>query len=149
MQPLKSLLNSILILCSANVPAQVQQVAQPASVIFENVRIFNGTSDQLSAPSNVLIMRNVVTAISTTPIAAPPETSVTRIQGNGRTLMPGLIDNHVHIFMSANSQAEMLNPKASFESLEKKAIEEAKLMLLRGFTAARDVGGRIWRKTID
>jgi len=151
MQPLKSLLSSILILCSANVPAQVQQVTQPASVIFENVRIFNGTSDQLSAPSNVLIMGNVITAISTTAIAAASETSVTRIQGNGRTLMPGLIDNHVHIFMSANSQAEMLNPKASFESLEQKAIEEAKLMLLRGFTAARDVGGPVFgvKRSID
>ena len=150
MQHLKTLLSSMLILCSANAQAQAPQASQPASVIFENVRIFNGTSDQLSTPSNVLIMGNVITAISTTPIAAPPETSVTTIQGNGRTLMPGLIDNHVHIFMSANSQAEMLNPKASFESLEKKAIVEAKQMLLRGFTAARDVGGgRIWRKTID
>jgi len=151
MQHLKTLLSSMLILCSANVQAQAPQASQPASVIFENVRIFNGTSDQLSAPSNVLIMGNVITAISTTPIAAPPETSVTTIQGNGRTLMPGLIDNHVHIFMSANSQAEMLNPKASFESLEKKAIEEAKLMLLRGFTAARDVGGPVFgvKRSID
>jgi imidazolonepropionase-like amidohydrolase len=151
MQHLKTLLSSMLILCSANVQAQAPQASQPASVIFENVRIFNGTSDQLSAPSNVLIMGNVITAISTTPIAAPPETSVTTIQGNGRTLMPGLIDNHVHIFMSANSQAEMLNPKASFESLEKKAIEEAKLMLLRGFTAARDVGGAVFgvKRSID
>jgi len=57
----------------------------------------------------------------------------------------------VHIFMSANSQAEMLNPKASFESLEKKAIEEAKLMLLRGFTAVRDVGGPVFgvKRSID
>jgi len=151
MQHLKTLLSSMLILCSANVQAQAPQASQPASVIFENVRIFNGTSDQLSAPSNVLIMGNVITAISTTPITAPPETSVTTIQGNGHTLMPGLIDNHVHIFMSANSQAEMLNPKASFESLEKKAIEEAKLMLLRGFTAARDVGGPVFgvKRSID
>jgi imidazolonepropionase-like amidohydrolase len=53
--------------------------------------------------------------------------------------------------MSANSQAEMLNPKASFESLEKKAIEEAKLMLLRGFTAVRDVGGPVFgiKRSID
>jgi len=141
----------MLVLCSANVQTKAQQAPQPASVIFENVRIFNGTSDQLSAPSNVLIMGNVITAISTKPIAAPTETSVTTIQGNGRTLMPGLIDNHVHIFMSANSQAEMLNPKASFESLEKKAIEEAKLMLLRGFTAVRDVGGPVFgvKRSID
>jgi hypothetical protein len=75
MQHLKTLLSSMLVLCSANVQTQAQQAPQPASVIFENVRIFNGTSDQLSSPSNVLIMGNVITAISTTPIAAPPETS--------------------------------------------------------------------------
>ena len=151
MQPLKILLSSILILCFANAQAQTQQADQPARIIFENVRIFNGTSDQLSVQSNVLIMGNIIKAISTRPIVAPPEISVTRIQGNGRTLMPGLIDNHVHIFMSANSQAEMLNPKASFESLEKKAIEEAKLMLLRGFTAVRDVGGPVFsiKRSID
>jgi imidazolonepropionase-like amidohydrolase len=53
--------------------------------------------------------------------------------------------------MSANSQADMLNPKTSFEILEKKASEEARLMLLRGFTAARDVGGPVFgiKKSID
>jgi imidazolonepropionase-like amidohydrolase len=88
------------------------------------------------------VVGNSIKAISNAPIAAPAGTPVTRIQGGGRTLMPGLIDNHVHIFMSASSQADMLDPKATFESLEAKAAAEARLMLLRGFTAARDVGVR-------
>ena len=113
-------------------------------MIFENVRIFNGTSDQLSAPSNVLVVGNLIKAISGAPIADPPATSVTRIPGGGRTLMPGMSDMHVHIFMSASSQAEMMDPKASFEALEAKAAEQARLMLLRGFTAARDVGGPVF-----
>ncbi len=147
-----TLLGSMFILSAANAQTQPQtQQPQLSGVVFENVRIFTGTSDQLSAPSNVLIEGNVIKAISTAPIAVPSETAVTTIQGNGRTLMPGLIDNHVHIFMSANSQAALLNPKASFESLEKKASEEAKLMLLRGFTAARDVGGPVFgiKRSID
>jgi imidazolonepropionase-like amidohydrolase len=57
--------------------------------------------------------------------------------------MPGLIDNHVHLFMSASSQSEMMDPKATLESLEAKAVEEARLMLLRGFTSARDIGGPV------
>jgi imidazolonepropionase-like amidohydrolase len=147
----RDVLRALLILGCAAVQAAQAQDAQPAAVMIENVRIFNGTSDRLSAPSNVLVVGNSIKAISNAPIAAPPGTSVTRIQGGGRTLMPGLIDNHVHIFMSASSQAEMLDPKATFETLEAKAATEARLMLLRGFTAARDVGGPVFgiKRAID
>jgi len=140
----------LVVLCVA-APAIRAQSPQFAGVIFENVRIFDGTSDRLSSPSNVLVVGNVIKAISASPIAAPPGTAVTRIPGGGRTLMPGLIDNHVHIFMSASSQAEMMDPKATFASLEAKAAAEARLMLLRGFTAARDVGGPVFgiKKSID
>ena len=140
----------LVVLCVA--PAGIRaQSPQPAALIFENVRIFDGTSDRLSAPSNVLVVGNVIKAISATPIVPPPGATVTRIPGGGRTLMPGLIDNHVHIFMSASSQAEMMDPKATFASLEAKAATEARLMLLRGFTAARDMGGPVFgiKKAID
>jgi imidazolonepropionase-like amidohydrolase len=127
------------------------QVAPPSAVVIENVRIFNGTSDRLSVPSNVLVVGNVITAISTVPVTAPAGSPVTRIRGGGRTLMPGLIDNHVHLFMGASSQNELLDPAATFESLEGKAAEEAKLMLMRGFTAARDLGGPVFglKRAID
>jgi imidazolonepropionase-like amidohydrolase len=125
--------------------------APQTAVLFENVRIFDGTSDHLSASSNVLVVGNVITSIPAKPIAAPAGTAVARIQGGGRTLMPGLIDNHVHIFMSASSQAELMDPKATFASLEAQAAEEARLMLLRGFTAARDMGGPVFgiKRAID
>jgi imidazolonepropionase-like amidohydrolase len=44
-----------------------------------------------------------------------------------------------------------MDPKATFSSLEAKAANEARLMLLRGFTAARDVGGPVFgiKKAID
>jgi imidazolonepropionase-like amidohydrolase len=144
-------LGALLVAGCAIAPAAHAQTPAPASVIFENVRIFDGKADKLSAPSNVLVVGNVIKAISSAPIAAPSGTSVTRLQGGGRTLMPGLIDNHVHIFMSASSQAEMMNPKATFETLEAKAAKEARLMLLRGFTAARDVGGPVFgiKRAID
>jgi imidazolonepropionase-like amidohydrolase len=88
----KAVLNALLILGCVITQATHAQTPQPAGVIFENVRIFNGTSDQLTAPSNVLVVGNTIKAISNAPIAVPPETSVIRIQGGGRTLMPGLID---------------------------------------------------------
>ena len=36
----------------------------PPAVLFENVRIFDGTSARLSAPSNVLVVGNLIQSIS-------------------------------------------------------------------------------------
>ena len=55
--------------------------------------------------------------------------------------MPGLIDNHVHITMSAWSQHDALQPDMTPEKLEVRAAQEAEKMLMRGFTAVRDLGG--------
>lgn len=120
-------------------------------VIFENVRIFNGTAAELSVPSNVLVSSNVIKSISTDAISDPDSMKVTRIQGGGRTLMPGLIDNHVHLFMTGSSEMLMLNPKTSYETLHATTIDEAEMMLLRGFTAVRDVGGPVFdaKRSID
>ena len=138
-----SLVATLVIGCAVGTPTWAQ-APQPTGVIFENVRVFNGTSDRLSTPSNVLVIGNVIKAISTTPIAAPEGMTVTRIAGGGRTLMPGLIDNHVHITMSASSQRDLIDPNVSVETLQSRAMEEAKQMLLRGFTAARDMGGPVF-----
>ena len=82
----RAALRAILILGGATAQAAQAHDPQPTAVIVENVRIFDGTSDRLSAPSNVLVVGNVIKAISTAPVAPPPETSVTWIQGGGRTL---------------------------------------------------------------
>jgi imidazolonepropionase-like amidohydrolase len=143
MRPSFRLLFGILfIFACLNAQAVTSQAAQSTGVIFENVRIFNGSSDRLSAPSQVLVVDSVIKAISTAPIDVPAGTPVIRLQGGGRTLMPGLIDNHVHILMSGSSYGDIvLNPEISAETLQARATEEATKMLLRGFTAFRDVGG--------
>ena len=115
--------------------------AVETGVYIENVRIFDGTSSSLSAPSNVLVVGNLIRSISAAPIAAPPGTTVTRIQGGGRTLMPGLIDNHVHIALSTTSQADLLSDATTADVLQARATAEAGDMLMRGFTAVRDLGG--------
>ena len=72
--------------------------ASADDVLFENVRIFDGKGAALSAPSNVLVKGNVIARISTAPIAVA---GAQRIAGNGRTLMPGLIDAHWHAMLIA------------------------------------------------
>src|SRR5262249_43835666 len=71
------------------------------TVLFQNVRIFDGKNDHLSPPSNVLVRGNKIEKISTDPIPADRRTDTVLINGNGRTLMPGLIDAHWHAMMAA------------------------------------------------
>jgi imidazolonepropionase-like amidohydrolase len=133
--------------------AQTQPSPNPSqqpSVLFENVRIFNGTSEQLSAPSNVLVVGNKIQTISTTSIPTPTG-GVTRINGGGKVLMPGLIDAHVHLVMETTPVEQLLSPNTSVEAIFKQAETNATEMLLRGFTSARDMAGPVFelKKAID
>jgi imidazolonepropionase-like amidohydrolase len=116
------------------------QSASPTSAgvtLFENVRIFDGKSSSLSAPSSVLIKGNVIERISPVPIAADP--GVTVIAGGGRTLMPGLIDAHWHAMLVRPTPTEAIAGDVGFNNLV--AGAEATDTLMRGFTTVRDVGG--------
>ncbi|MEQ1952339.1 amidohydrolase family protein [Mesorhizobium sp. CN2-181] len=109
--------------------------ASADDILFENVRIFDGKGTALSAPSNVLVKGNVIARISTDPVEAE---GAERIAGNGRTLMPGLIDAHWHAMLIATTPAEAMED-IGFANLA--AGDEATDTLMRGFTTVRDVGG--------
>jgi imidazolonepropionase-like amidohydrolase len=129
----------VLIMACVSAPVMLAQVAPSGGVVFENVRIFNGTAGRLSGPSHVLVVGNVIKTISTTPIADPPGTTVQRIRGNGRTLMPGLIDNHWHTMMARPTPAQALEGDIGYSNFL--AGAEAEATLMRGFTTVRDLGG--------
>ncbi len=115
------------------------QVTPPGGVVFENVRIFNGTDGRLSGPSNVLVAGNAIKTISTGPIADPTGMAVQRIKGNGRTLMPGLIDNHWHTMLARPTPTQAIEGDLGYTNLL--AGVEAQATLMRGFTSVRDLGG--------
>lgn len=115
---------------------------QQPPILFEEVRIFDGKSAVLSPPSYVLVTGSTIQTISTTPIVVPENT--VRVKGGGKTLMPGLIDVHVHLVFGALTMKDMLSPDLSEELILKKVGGSAQQMLLRGFTSVRDVGGPIF-----
>lgn len=133
--------------------AQDPSANQPSNaVLFENVRIFDGTSEQLSEPSQVLVVGNQIETIDTRPFPILADSGLTRINGEGRVLMPGLIDAHTHLFMSTLSTEELVEAAAtSPDILFQRAEENATAMLLRGFTSARDVAGPVFelKKAVD
>ncbi len=125
------------------------QAQEPENILFENVRVFDGQSKSLSGPVNVWIEGNKVKSISAAQI--PSGEGVTKIQGNGKTLMPGLIDVHVHMTFGALSMREMMSPMLSEGVIMEKVGGGAERMLMRGFTSVRDAGGPIFplKKGID
>lgn len=122
---------SLLALSGAN---QAQAQTPPTAVVFDNVRIFDGA--KLTAPMNVLVEGNQIARISADRIS-PAE--ATHIAGDGRTLMPGLIDAHWHTFMARPTMA--MASTAPLTLITLMAGAEAEATLMRGFTSVRDLGG--------
>ncbi|WP_028352164.1 metal-dependent hydrolase family protein [Bradyrhizobium pachyrhizi] len=116
----------------ALLPAQAQQ---DGGVLFQNVRIFDGRNGALSGPSNVLIRNNKIEKISTAAIAAEAQL----IAGDGRVLMPGLIDAHWHALLVRPTPAAVMASDVGYTNLL--AAAEATATLMRGFTTIRDMGG--------
>jgi imidazolonepropionase-like amidohydrolase len=123
----------VLALCGA---ALAQAPTVPVTLL-QNVRIFDGRSAALSGPSHVLVRGEIIERVSAASLAPPPGARV--IDGAGRTLMPGLIDNHWHTMLAAPSMAVTLEGDLGYLTLL--AAAEARATLLRGFTTVRDMGG--------
>ena len=113
------------------------------------MRIFDGKRATLSAPSNVLVRGNTIERISAGPITVDTNANVQVIAGNGRVLMPGLIDAHWHVFMAATPQLLLMTADVSY--LHLLAARQAEATLMRGFTTVRDLGGPVFglKRAID
>jgi imidazolonepropionase-like amidohydrolase len=124
-------------------PADTSQARRTAT-IFDNVRVFDGTSSGLSPVVNVLVVDNTIKTISPASIKAPSGHSTLRLAGGGRTLMPGLIDAHAHLYINVEPKI-LLNPKTPSERLEQIARSHSKATLMSGFTTVRDMAGPVFK----
>lgn len=128
---------------------EMTTVPSTAITLFQNVRIFDGTGTQLSAPSFVLVRGNRIEKISTTPIPVDRRADTVVLDGEGRTLMPGLIDMHWHAMMVRSTPTALMADGVGYTNLL--ASLEATDTLMRGFTTVRDVGGPVFslKRAID
>jgi len=127
-----AVLLSIVMSLAASLPAQAQQ---SPTVLFQNVRIFDGKNGALSQPSNVLVRDNKIERISAAAITADAQA----INGGGRVLMPGLIDAHWHAMLVRPTPVSALTGDIGYNNIL--AAAEATSTLMRGFTTIRDMGG--------
>jgi imidazolonepropionase-like amidohydrolase len=133
-----------------SIPGQAQQPqATENATLFVNVRVFDGKSATLTAPSSVLVKGNMIERISTSPNDTSSIENVMVINGQGRVLMPGLIDAHWHAFMASVPQTVLMTADSSY--LQLLAAREAEATLMRGFTTVRDMGGPVFglKRAID
>jgi imidazolonepropionase-like amidohydrolase len=115
--------------------AEAQVAAR--SILFKDVRVFDGRSSTLRSGASVLVEGDRIKAVAEGGPAAPDGARV--IEGGGRVLMPGLIDAHWHSLYAALPLPVLLTAELPFIHLA--AAAEARRTLLRGFTTVRDLGG--------
>ncbi|MGO7761367.1 amidohydrolase family protein [Rhizobium ruizarguesonis] len=105
------------------------------TIVFTNVRVFDGTSRQLRDGLAVVVENDRISAIGDQ-IDLPEGSTI--LDCKGRVLTPGLIDGHVHVVAnSVDLSAGRQWP--SFVYSQARHIMEG--MLARGFTTVRDGGG--------
>lgn len=131
---MKPILYSLLFLLTAGL-ATAQD--RPEQILFTNVHVFDGVSDTRIENASVLVEGNLIKAVSTGPVDAP-EARV--IDGGGRTLTPGFIDNHVHLALPGPTIPLMETDK-TWMDLALHAGAQAEMYLMQGFTTVRDAGG--------
>ena len=117
------------------------------SVLLKDARIFDGLSEHCLEGMQVLIECGVIREVSDKPIN-PGNARV--IDVGGRTLMPGLIDAHIHAYASdVNVQ------KVDLAGEPYRTAHAARMLgfaLDCGFTTVRDIGGgdySLWRAIED
>lgn len=118
------------------------------TILINNVQIFNG-KDEKTIIGNVLIENNLISKVSTGPIATNKSGDTKIIDGNGKFLMPGLIDAHTHIMMESLNIMELMNSDIEFITIM--AAKSAEKDLMQGFTTFRDLAGPAFglQKAID
>ena len=131
-------------LCAALPPFVQKAFAQqtpPKEILLRNVRILDVVNGRLGPSTSVLIRGNRIASINPSATAA---TGATTIDAHGQTLMPGLIDVHVHLTFGALLLKDLYDPNTTAEKAGAAAAASAHHTLLRGFTAVRDAGGPIF-----
>jgi imidazolonepropionase-like amidohydrolase len=111
-------------------------IAMTDTVILSNARILDVEAGSLGGAKHVRIESGRIAEISQAPISHPGSRT---IDLTGKTLMPGLIDCHVHVVAGIASLGG--NNVFPDSLVAARAARIMQGMLMRGFTTVRDVGG--------
>jgi imidazolonepropionase-like amidohydrolase len=110
-----------------------------AQILFKNAKLLDPHEDELQGGVSVLVEGETIREVSEKPIKAK---NAAAIDCKGRTLMPGLIDCHVHACLSEVNIRYL--EAIPLTLMTARASELLRGMIDRGFTTVRDTGGSDW-----
>jgi len=110
------------------------------SLAIRPVRVIDGTGQTIER-ATVVIRGTTITAVGSDRDFSLPR-GTTKIDGRGLTLLPGLIDCHVHLCLGAEPDVVDTIAKEPPALTLLKSSQAARHTLGAGFTTVRDVGSR-------
>ena len=125
---------TILLILWWSAAAQVQQAARP--IVLHAARLLDVETGRTLAPGEVLVIGEQISEVGTA-VTHPPGAEV--IDLGDRTLLPGLIDAHVHLFLHPGAE-DLQTVQESVPQRTLTAVLAARDDLMAGFTAERDMG---------
>src|SRR5262245_52647110 len=109
------------------------------SFLFRNLNLLDPRFEESRGGYEVLVENGHFKEVSDRRISSE---TATVIDCGGRTLMPGLIDCHAHVYLSEVNLSMLEHLPVSL--LTARAAPLLAGMLNRGFTTVRDTGGAGW-----
>lgn len=107
---------------------------------FRNLKIWNGVDDHIDAGIDAVSIERGQFSFVGSSENLPSDSRDMK----GLTLIPGLIDAHIHLCLDPDQKDPMLQEKPGREILLKDMSQRAREMLEAGITSARDLGGGQW-----
>jgi imidazolonepropionase-like amidohydrolase len=132
---------TLTILCAASLQAQTTQQhpppqSLPHAIVLHAARLLDVESGRITTPGEILIEGEAIKEVGAK-VTRPADAEI--IDLGGSTLLPGLIDAHVHLFLHPGAE----DLQTVTESVPQRTITAtiaARADLLAGFTAERDMG---------
>ena len=108
-------------------------------ILFKNFEMLDLEIGELQGGHELLVEGDKIKEVSANPIKAA---TASVIDCGKRTLMPGLIDSHVHVVLSEVNIRRM--EEVPLTLMTARAADLMRGMIDRGFTTVRDTGGADW-----
>jgi imidazolonepropionase-like amidohydrolase len=105
-------------------------------IVLRAARVLDVESGKMLQPGEVRVSGERIVAVGAT-VAHPPAAEIVEL--GDRTLLPGLIDAHVHLFLHPGAE-DLQTVQESVPQRTILAVLAAKADLMAGFTAERDMG---------
>jgi imidazolonepropionase-like amidohydrolase len=110
------------------------------AILFRNGKVIIGTGEVIEK-GTVAINANLITYVGITKKIQPSKKD-TVFDIPGKTILPGLIDCHVHLCLDGSPDPMTSIAKESISTITLKAAQHARMTLEAGVTTIRDMGGK-------